>query len=61
MCRQQGTQAFNEVRLLQLAGADVDAHRDIQPGSLPAFHLGQGGINDPLADVNGQRMILDLR
>ena len=61
MRRQQGAQTFDKVRLLQLAGADIDADRDFQSGGMPDLHLGQGGVDHPLAEFDGQRMILDHR
>ena len=59
--REQGTQASDEVGLLQLAGADIDADRDVEPDGLPGFELPQRAFNHPFADVDRQRMLFDDR
>ena len=57
----QRVQALDEIRLLQLARADIDADRGLQSGVAPGFELCQGGIDDPFADFDRQRMIFDDR
>jgi len=46
---------------LQLAGADIDADRDVEPDGLPGFELPQRAFNHPFADVDRQRMLFDDR
>jgi hypothetical protein len=53
MRRQQHTQALDKIGLLQLTGADIDAHRDVQSGCAPEFYLGQRGIDNLLAEFDG--------
>ena len=56
---QDRLQARHKVTLLQLARADVDAHRQVQPGGVPHFHLMHGAFKHPLAHLDGQRVVFD--
>jgi hypothetical protein len=59
MRREDGAQPVDEIGLLHLPGADVDADRRVESGGAPSGALPQGGADDPLADFDGQRMVLD--
>ena len=61
MIGEQCAQAQREVDLLQLAGANIDADRQVQSFVLPAFDLRQCRIDHPFADIDSKRMILDHR
>ena len=58
---EQGLQAVGEIRRLELAGSDIDAHRQVDAQPAPAAHLGQGRGGHPFADFDGEIAVVDDR
>ena len=61
VAREQIAQAVDEVRLLQLSRADIDADRNVQSALAPAFLGRERRVDDPFADVHRCPVILDER
>ena len=59
--RERRLQALDKVGVLQLAGADIDADRQLQPALQPRLPVFQRGVDDPFAEFDRQRMVLDQR
>ena len=54
MRRQNALQAINEIRLLQLMGADIDADRQLKSRVLPCLQLAQRFMKNPFAEGCGK-------
>ena len=61
MARQDVAQPDNKVFLEQLPCGEVDADRQAEFAGPPAFHLTQRFFDDPFAQLDGERMVLDGR
>ncbi len=59
MRREQRAEAIDKLNLLQLHGAHIHAHRNLEALILPCFHLCERRFNHPLANIDGKRMVFN--